>query len=149
MVLQQTVAGRRRGEDSADLESWLTQLKDCPAISQTVVMSCPNAKHADEPGRWFYVEADARESVARRRCLSCGDTVHVLDSADHWNFVHMWSCPGCSASIAEIGVGLHADDGDEISWVVLAARCVECGTIDGLTDFSIDPMPAAEVLARV
>jgi hypothetical protein len=32
---------------------------------------------------------------------------------------------------------------------VLAARCVDCGTIDGLTDFTLDAVPADEVLRQL
>ena len=65
---------------------------------------------AAEPSTWFYVEADAETAVARHRCMSCGDSRDVLDSAEHWNFPRMWACPSCSQSIAEIAAGLHADE---------------------------------------
>ncbi len=46
----------------------------------------------------------------------------------------MWSCSGCGHSIAEIAAGLSTPDGEHVEWVVLGARCVECGQVDGLTD---------------
>jgi hypothetical protein len=144
-----TVAGRRTGENAEDLRDWLTGLEGCPAISHTVLTSCPNPVHGDEPATWFYVEADAGASVARRRCLSCGTTTDTLDSAEHWNIPRMWSCPGCSQSIGEVAAGFHSDDDARVSWVALAIRCVECGGIDGLTDFNVEPAPVDEIAARV
>lgn len=166
MVLR-TVAGRRTGEHASDLESWLVQLQGCPGVSRTLVATCGNVQHADEPATWFYVEADAASALARRRCLSCGDVHDVLDSAEHWTPTRMWACPNCGQSIAEVGAGMHLASGDEttgenaateapddsdtqrVTWVALAARCVDCGTIDGLTDFCLDPTPADDVTARI
>jgi len=148
-VVLRTVAGRRTGETADDLESWLVQLQGCPDITRTVLASCANESHGSEPATWFYVEADPDEAVARHRCVSCGQSRHVLDSADHWNFPHMWACSHCSHSIAELAAGLHVEGGDQVSWFALAARCVDCGTIEGLTDFTIDPMPSDEVLRQL
>lgn len=147
MVLR-TVAGRRTGENADDLRAWLTRLEDCPTISTTVLASCPNEIHADDPATWFYVEADANEAVARRRCLSCGDSHDVLDSAQHWTAPHMWSCPTCGQSIAEVAAGLHVEDA-AVTWVALGARCVDCGAIDGLTDFNVGPAPYDEIASQL
>jgi hypothetical protein len=58
---------------------------------------------------------------------------HLLDSEERWNFPAAWSCRQCSQSIAEVAWGIHHRDGRP-AWLVLGARCVECGTISGLTD---------------
>lgn len=148
MVLR-TVAGRRTGESTDDLESWLVQLEDCPAVSRTFLITCANEIHGSEPATWFYVEADAAIAVARHRCMSCGESKDVLDSAEHWNFPRMWACPSCSQSIAELAAGLHVDSADTVSWIALAARCVDCGTIEGLTDFSIAATSSAQVVRQL
>jgi hypothetical protein len=147
-VALRTVAGHRTGENANDLQSWLVHLSDCPPISHTLLAACANQIHADEPATWFYVEADARAAVARRRCLSCGDTRDAFDSADHWNAPHMWSCPTCGQSIAEVAAGLHIEDAG-VTWVALAARCVDCGTLDGLTDFNVGPTSLDNVAAQI
>ena len=148
MVLR-TVAGRRTGENVEDLQAWLSQLEGCPPISRTVAASCPNPRHAEEPATWFYVEADAGAAIARRRCLSCGDSLDVLDSADHWTAPRMWSCSGCGQSIAEVAAGVHLDEADDVTWVALAARCVECGTIEGLTDFNVGKAPFGQLAEQL
>ena len=148
MVLR-TVAGRRTGETADDLQAWLRGLEGCPEISRTVLTTCPNEIHADEPATWFYVEADATEAIARRRCLSCGHSNDVLDSGEHWSAPRMWSCSGCGQSIAEVAAGLHVEGADDVTWVALAARCVECGYIEGLTDFNVDPTSVDALAANL
>jgi hypothetical protein len=146
MVLKK-VAGTRRGEDAEDLRSSLSSLPDAPAVSETVVLAC--AQHGDERPTWAYVEADATAGVARRRCLSCATVVHVLDSESRWTHPPMWACRGCGQSIVEVAAGLSVRDGEHVEWVVLGARCVECGMLSGLTDLVIEAQPLAQVLSAL
>jgi hypothetical protein len=146
MVLKKVV-GTRRGEDAEDLRSWLSSLPDSPAVSETVVLAC--AQHGDERPIWAYVEADAATGVARRRCLSCATAVHVLDSESRWTHPPMWACQGCGQSIVEVAAGLSVPDGEHVDWVVLGARCVECGRLSGLTDMVVDGQPLPQVLAAL
>jgi hypothetical protein len=139
-VALRMLAGRTVGESVEDLQDWLSQLSDCPPIHSTVVASCRNERHADEPATWFFVESDPIGAVARRRCLSCGDAHDTLDSADHWPAPRMWACSGCAQSIAEVVTGVHAEN-DQVTWVAVGARCVNCGLIAGLTDFTPEPQP--------
>lgn len=146
MVLR-TVAGRRAGESADDLRSWLSQLPDCPPITQTVLATCHNPRHIDEPATWFYVEADRAEGVARLRCLGCGDARSLLDSADRWTYPAVWCCPNCSQSIAEVAFGLHLEDDDTATWAALGVRCVNCGDLSGVTDFVLPGMTVEEFAA--
>ncbi len=143
MVLR-TVAGVRTGEDVDDLRAFLMKLDGAPDVHETVVLACDN--HGDERPSWSYIEADATAGVARRRCLQCAASVSLLDSEQRWSHPAMWSCASCSQSIAEVAVGLSLPDGDHVEWIVVGARCVECGRIDGLTDLVLDGVPVAEVL---
>jgi hypothetical protein len=61
----------------------------------------------------------------------------------------MWSCSGCGQSIAEVAAGLHVEGADDVTWVALAARCVECGYIEGLTDFNVDPTSVDALAANL
>jgi hypothetical protein len=94
MVLQ-TVAGHRIGEDAEDLKAWMSGLSGCPAVTHTLQTACSSDKHGETPATWFYVEGDPHNGIARRRCLSCGEVSHLLDSAEHWNYPAMWCCKGC------------------------------------------------------
>jgi len=143
MVLRVT-GGVRTGEDVEDLRAFLSHLEGSPQVHETVVLTCGH--HDDERPTWTYVEADPRAGVARRRCLQCARTTNVLDSASRWTHPPMWSCAGCHQSISEVAAGLSLPDGENVTWVVLGARCVECGRIDGLTDVVMAPTPLSQVL---
>lgn len=146
MVLR-VVQGIRTGEDVEDLRAFLSELPDSPPVHDSVVLGCEN--HGDERPTWTYVEADVREGVARRRCLQCATSVWVLDSESRWTHPPMWQCGTCHQSIAEVAVGFSVPDGENVSWAVVGARCVECGRIDGLTDFVVANRPLTEVLADI
>lgn len=137
-------AGIVTGEDVEDLRAFLSALAGAPQVHETVVLACGN--HEDDRPTWTYVEADAANGVARRRCLQCAGTVNLLDSEGRWTHPPMWSCAGCHQSIAEVAAGLSVPDGEHVDWVVVGARCVECGRLDGLTDFVVPSRPLAEVL---
>ena len=142
-----TVSGGRTGEDVEDLRAWLrTSLDGAPEVHEVVTLHC-TAHGDDEAPTWAYVEADAAAGLARRRCLPCGTAVHLLDGEQFWTHPPMWSCGGCRQSIAELAVGLNLPDGEHVEWVVLGARCVDCGRIEGLTDVIVERRPLNEVLA--
>ena len=146
MVLR-TVPGGRTGDDVEDLRAWLRGLDGAPEVHEVVTLHC--SEHGEDAPTWSYVEAEARTGLARRRCLACARTVHLLDSAAHWTHPPMWACPGCRQSIAELAVGLSVPDGEHVEWVALGARCVDCGRLAGLTDVVVARLPLAEVLARL
>ncbi|MCW2600948.1 MAG: hypothetical protein JWM02_2777 [Frankiales bacterium] len=147
MVLR-TVAGVRTGEDTEDLRAFLMQLEgNAPEVHETFVLGC--GSHGDERPTWSYVEADAAVGVARRRCLRCAHSVSLLDSEQRWTHPPMWSCGNCSQSIAEVAVGLSVPDGEHVEWLVLGARCVECGRIDGLTDMVVGGRPLSAVVSAL
>jgi hypothetical protein len=146
MVLKK-VAGARTGEDAEDLRSWLSSLEGAPEVHETVVLACE--QHGDERPTWAYVEAKAGDGIARRRCIACATTVHLLDSESRWTHPQMWSCRGCGNSIVEVAAGLSLPDGEHVDWVVVGARCVECGRLAGLTDMVVESRPLAQVLAEL
>jgi ribosomal protein S27AE len=146
MVLR-TAQGVTTGEDVEDLRAFLSRLPEAPPVHETVVLACAN--HEDDRPTWTYVEADPAAGVARRRCLQCAQTVFLLDSEQRWTHPPMWSCGSCHQSIAEVAVGLSAEDGEHVTWAVVGARCVECGRVGGLTDFVLPGTPLAEVLDRL
>ena len=146
MVLR-VVGGVRTGEDTEDLRQFLMTLEGAPEVHETALLACDN--HGDERPTWTYVEADAAEGVARRRCLQCAGSVYALDSEERWTYPQMWACRTCGQSIAEVAVGLSMPDGEHVEWLVLGARCCDCGRIDGLTDMVLPRTPVSQVMARL
>lgn len=146
-MVVQSVAGKKVGEDVEDLQGWMRSLQGCPPISATAVASCANPTH-DEPATWFFVEADPRKALARRRCLACGVSASTFDSEHRWTHPPMWACSTCAQSIVELAAGLHAEPDGRITWVALGVRCVACGHLEGLTDFVVDGT-REEILAQL
>lgn len=140
-----TIAGQQSAETHEDLAHWVMELTGCPPITRTVVAQCTRPAHGDDPAQWFYAEADASEGVARLRCLACADVRSILDSAERWTFPQTWSCGNCRQSIAEVVFGVSEQDG-VARWMLVAARCVSCGQVAGLTDMVV-PNIAADVFA--
>jgi hypothetical protein len=131
-----SLSGRPYAEEVADVVAWLHSLDGCPAIDDAITATCRAGHHGDEPGTWFYVEADPAEGVARLRCLGCGGVHPVLDSAERWTFPSAWSCPNCRQAIAEVVFGLH-EEASTVTWAAMAVRCVNCGSLDGVADFVV------------
>jgi hypothetical protein len=146
-MTMRTVGGIRTGEDVEDLTDWLRQLGGALEVHEVVVLTCD--RHGDDRPTWAYVEADAARGLARRRCLACAASVALLDSEQRWTHPPMHACAGCGHSIAEVAAGLHLPDGEHVEWVVVGARCVECGRLAGLTDFVVDRTPLPEVLSAL
>lgn len=130
------------------LSEFLHGLVGTPAVQEVVAVSCTGGAHGAEVATWFYVEADAAAGVARWRCLGCGGVRHLLGSESLWTHPPMWACHSCAQSIAELAVGLHVED-DVVTWAALAARCVNCEEVDGLTDVLVPGRPVAEVVAEL
>jgi hypothetical protein len=146
----QRVAGNELGEDTDDLRQWLEGLTGCPSVNLTVLARCTNPAHdGDEAMTWFYVEADAANGVARRRCLACGSVSHVLDSEAHWTHPPMHACLTCGQSMFEMACGLHVEGGATVTWVAVAVRCVGCGRLDGVTDMGVPGLSVDEVRAAL
>jgi hypothetical protein len=61
----------------------------------------------------------------------------------------MWSCRGCGTSIVEVAAGLSVPDGENVEWVVVGVRCVECGRVEGITDMVVESRPIGEVLSEL
>ena len=104
------------------------------ALPLTALVGCGQAEQA------------ARSSIESELAKA---SEHLLDSEARWNHPPMWACSGCGHSIAELAAGLNVPDGEHVEWVALAARCVECGRLAGLTDAVVDRAPLTEVLAQL
>lgn len=146
MVLR-TRGGSPTAESVDDLRDWLRALDAPFTVTETRLLACQG--HGEARPTWTYVEADPHAGVARRRCLSCAAGVGVLDSDDRWTWPAMWCCSECGQSIAELVAGLACAEDGHVDWVALAARCVGCGRLEGVTDLLVPHRPLAEVVAAL
>lgn len=134
------------GDESEDLLTWLSELTGCPEITQPVLLQCD--KHSD-PVFCGYVQADPNTGVARRRCVACAEVTDLFDSGERWTYPETYECQGCRSSLVELAVGISADPDGSAEWLALAARCIGCGRIHGLTDRIVEGYNVDEVLASV
>lgn len=134
------------GEDSDDLLAWLTTLTGCPPITQPVLLQC---ERHDEPVPCSYVQADPQAGVARRRCVACAHVTDLYDSGERWTYPDTWSCLTCQQSLAELAAGISANEQGRADWLALAARCVGCGRISGLTDVVLQGVEVEKLLTSV
>jgi hypothetical protein len=112
-------------------------------VTETLVLAC--GQHGDERPTWMYVEADAATGVADGAACSAASPsrARLRLALDLPADVGLHSC---GHSIAEVAAGLSVPDGQHVDWVVLGARCVECGQVGGLTDVVLDQAPLASVV---
>jgi hypothetical protein len=134
------------GEDSDDLLAWLTSLTDCPPITQPLLLQC---ERHDEPLNCCYVQADPQAGVARRRCVACAAVTDLRDSGERWTYPDTFACVACRQSLVELAAGISTNEQGRARWLALAARCVGCGRITGLTDVLLEDVEMDEVLASV
>jgi hypothetical protein len=134
-------------DEAGDLLQWLSELTDCPTVTHPMVLQCE--RHVDDPQFCGYVQADPREGLARRRCVACAQVTDLAGDDGRWTFPETHECPACCQSLVELAVGVSADEEGHARWLALAARCVGCGRISGLTDAVLDGRPVEEVLASV
>jgi len=140
------------GESADDLRTWTRKLDGCPPVTHTILAACPNEAHGAERPTWFFPAGDADEGIAQLRCVSCGTPTDILDSADHWTFPHVWTCLTCAQSMAEVVLGLHAEDPSEgydqvVTWLAITLRCTTCGRLDGLTDMHVANVPLETIVS--
>ncbi len=141
------------GDDSDDLLAWLVALPDCPPVTAHQVLRCSGSAHAGDPEGTAlfcgFVQADPEAGVARRRCVACAQVADLFDSGERWTYPGTYECVGCRQSLVELAVGLNTDEVGRAHWLAMAARCVGCGRINGLTDLLLPGMAIHEVFASI
>src|SRR5688500_5549055 len=109
------------GTEAADLEAYL---KAFQAGGYPVVRAAYSRCRRDGSAI-FTVRVDDEEGYAERRCVSCGDTVLMLDSEGYADDAtpEVAACP-CGGEEFEVAVGyaLYSDGG--VRWVSIGLRCV-------------------------
>lgn len=152
-VTVRTLVDHVIGESADDLRAWTRALEGCPAVTHTILAACPAEAHGGEKPTWFFPAGDPDAAIAQLRCVACGTATDVLDSSEHWTFPHTWACLSCSQSMAEVVLGLHAEDASEdalgpvVTWLAVTVRCTSCGRLDGLTDMYVAHVPLETIVS--
>lgn len=103
-------------------------------------------------GLAFRLEADTSEGTARRICGSCGMSRFICDSEEYWDEgdPEKWQCIECANDQTNVGVGFALyDDGDDVHWLYIGVRCVQCGVLGCFADWKIGYGPSLELMDRV
>ncbi|MFQ5732927.1 MAG: hypothetical protein ACE5KM_13385 [Planctomycetaceae bacterium] len=135
------------GNEPKDIREYLEALtEDSYPISEFRLARCDCGSAA------FRVEADANEGSALRTCVSCGKGHFICDSEEYWDESdpENWQCIECEADQTNVGVGFSLyDDGDDIRWISIGVRCVQCGVLGCFADWKVGYGPSLPLMDRV
>ncbi len=127
-----------KGTEAADIDEFVRALTaDGYPVERMVHSRC-----SDCSGTTFALRVDDVEGYADRRCITCGDVFHMLDSAEYIDDAspEEVACP-CGGEEFELAVGYALRQGGDVRWVNVGARCVRDGTLGVYADWKIDYGP--------
>jgi hypothetical protein len=99
-------------------------------------------------GRTFLVSADKNEGAAERTCTECQGRHLIADSAESWDDARprKWRCV-CKSDKCNVVVGFALrEGGGDVRWIYVGVRCLSCGVLGCLVDWSIDYGPSLHLL---
>ena len=136
--------GSRRGAEFVDLATYLRGITEQGYPARIVLQSSCGCR-----GTTFRLEADDTEGCAQRTCTACGTQAFLGDSDEIWNESEPeWIHCLCGAERFELGVGFSFAENEEINWLTIGSRCVECGLMDSPVDWKIDYAPTDQLFER-
>jgi len=103
-------------------------------------------------GQVFLLYADDTEGAAKRVCVACDHAHFVGDSEEYWDEADpdMFACPECEGEHSNIGVGFaFYQSSEDIRWLYVGCRCVDCGLVGVFADWKIDYSPSKQLLEQV
>ena len=103
-------------------------------------------------GSSFTFVGSPERGIAERTCTACEKPHYVCDSEKHWDqeVLEAFACP-CEAEVFELAVGfsMRADSlPDDVQWITLAGRCLECGILAVYADWRVNDSPSAHLLKQ-
>lgn len=134
----------RHGREFMDLASYLRDVTEEANPTRVVLESTCGCRATA-----FAVEADTVEGCARRICPACGAAAFLADSEEYWNEaeperVHC----ACGHQTFEVGVGFSFRPDDEVDWITVGCRCLQCGLMSVPVDWEIDYAPTEHLFER-
>ena len=101
-------------------------------------------------GEIFVVVFDDEAGVAARICVACEEEFGIADSEEHIDAADEVTQAQCRCGHDEfrVAVGFALDGDGEARWVSVGLRCTRDGLAGVYTDWKIDYLPSAHLLAR-
>ncbi len=135
------------GSDPGDLEEYLEAFtaEEYP-IEQFRLARCGCGSFA------FRLDANPNEGAALRQCLSCSSRQYICDSQEYWEDVEpeSWECIECGTDQTNVGVGFSLyDDGNDIRWLYVGVRCLQCGILGCFAGWKIGYGPSLHLINHV
>ncbi|ADB34668.1 hypothetical protein Kfla_5662 [Kribbella flavida DSM 17836] len=133
-----------QGTEAGDLDEYLR------AFSHGQVCAAVHARCEGCDGSVFGVSVDADNGYAERRCVRCGATHVMLDSAEAAGDADVGeaACP-CGGEEFEVAVGFAERVDGELGWVFVGLRCTADGVLGIYLDWKIDYLPSRQLLELV
>lgn len=95
----------------------------------------------------FTLKVDPEEGCAQRTCTACNKSTYIVDSDEIWMYARPEKvrCP-CRNTVFEIGVGFSFRDDENINWVTIGHRCINCGILASSADWEINYGPSSHLV---
>lgn len=132
-----------KGTEASDLDEFVKAF----AAGGYPIATTAHSRCANCGGTIFALRVDDDEGFADRRCVSCGEVFHMLDSAEYVEDAspEECACP-CGGEEFEVAVGYALRQDGDVRWVSIATRCIRDGTLGVYADWKIDYGPAGHLL---
>ncbi len=138
----------RKGTNFSDLKDYLSSywINSNGPLSKIIQAECSCGN------RYFILLFEQNEGIAKRTCVSCGKENFICDSGKYWEDAVKNSkpkklkCKECKKEEFELAVGFEYRKGSlfskgDIRWIVVGARCRNCGILGSPVDWKVDYGP--------
>jgi hypothetical protein len=133
-----------RGDDLADLTTYIRKHRAGGYPVQHVKeVSC---RHCGQTT--FRVAVDDDDGCALTMCLSCEAEEPLADSGEYLEDADLGECAcPCGGETFAVALGFAMTDDDEVRWISVGLRCLADNTLGVYTDWKVDYLPTAHLLA--
>lgn len=134
----------QRGREFIDLASYLRGVTEGSHPARIVLESTCGCRATQ-----FRVAADATEGCARRECVACAAPAFLADSEEFWAEAEPENVRcACEGEVFEVGVGFSFAADDEVNWITVGCRCLNCGLMTTPVDWKIDYAPTEHLFEK-
>jgi hypothetical protein len=133
-----------RGHEFVDLASYVRGVTERTYPASVVLESTCGCRATA-----FRVEVDSDAGSARRTCLECGRSAFIGDSEEFWSEAEAEPVRcNCGGEAFEVGVGYSLDEEQEVNWLTVGCRCLNCGAMLIGAEWRIDYTPTEHLFEK-